>query len=212
VSAVLERLGAVRVVPVLTATDADEAERACAALLAGGLTTVEITFRTDAAVEAIRRVAEIDELLVGAGTILSPEQLASAAAAGARFGVAPGTSPSVIEAARASDVPFIPGVATASEIEQARALGCDVVKLFPASLLGGPAFVRAVAPVYRDVRFVPTGGVNPENVGAYLQLAAVLACGGTWICEPALLREGRFDEVERRAREAVELVALAAAA
>ena len=162
--------------------------------------------------EAIGRVAEIDELLVGAGTILSPEQLESAAEAGARFAVAPGTSPSVIEAARARDVPFIPGVATPSEIEQARALGCNVVKLFPASLLGGPAFVKAVAPVYRDVRFVPTGGVNPENLGAYLELSAVLACGGTWICEPALLREGRFDEVERRAREAVALVALGAAA
>jgi 2-dehydro-3-deoxyphosphogluconate aldolase / (4S)-4-hydroxy-2-oxoglutarate aldolase len=212
VSDVLERLGAVRVVPVLTATDADEAERACAALLEGGLSAVEITFRTDAAAEAIRRVAEIDELLVGAGTILSPEQLESAAEAGARFAVAPGTSSSVVEAARASDVPFIPGVATPSEIERARALGCNVVKLFPASLLGGPAFVKAVAPVYRDVRFVPTGGINPENLGAYLELPAVLACGGTWICEPALLREGRFDEVERRAREAVELVALAAAA
>jgi 2-dehydro-3-deoxyphosphogluconate aldolase/(4S)-4-hydroxy-2-oxoglutarate aldolase len=118
----------------------------------------------------------------------------------------------VIEAARTRGIPFVPGVATPSEIEQARALGCDVLKLFPASLLGGPTFVKAVAPVYRDVRFVPTGGVNPENLGAYLELPAVLACGGTWICEPALLREGRFDEVERRAREAVELVALAAAA
>jgi 2-dehydro-3-deoxyphosphogluconate aldolase/(4S)-4-hydroxy-2-oxoglutarate aldolase len=212
VSDVVERLGDVRVVPVLTATNAEEAERACAALLAGGLTAVEITFRTDAAADAIRRVAETSELLVGAGTILSPEQLASAADAGARFAVAPGTTPSVIEAARARGIPFVPGVATPSEIEQARALGCDVLKLFPASLLGGPAFVKAIAPVYRDVRFVPTGGVNPENLGAYLELTAVLACGGTWICEPALLREGRFDEVERRAREAVELVALAAAA
>jgi 2-dehydro-3-deoxyphosphogluconate aldolase / (4S)-4-hydroxy-2-oxoglutarate aldolase len=212
VSDVLEQLGAVRVVPVLTANDAEEAERACAALLAGGLGAVEITFRTEAAVAAIGRVAAMDGLLVGAGTILSPQQLASAADAGARFAVAPGTSPAVVEAARASGVPFIPGVATPSEIEQARALGCDVLKLFPASLLGGPAFVKAVAPVYRDVRFVPTGGVNPENLGAYLELPAVLACGGTWICEAALLREGRFDEVERRAREAVELVALAAAA
>jgi len=212
VSDVLERLGAVRVVPVLTAADADEAERACAALLAGGLTAVEITFRTAAAAEAIGRVADMDELLVGAGTILSPEQLASAVEAGASFAVAPGTSDDVIEAARAAGVPFVPGVATPSEIEHARALGCHVLKLFPASLLGGPAFVKAVAPVFQDVRFVPTGGVNPENLRAYLELPAVLACGGTWICEPALLREGRFDEVERRAREAVELVAAAVAA
>jgi 2-dehydro-3-deoxyphosphogluconate aldolase/(4S)-4-hydroxy-2-oxoglutarate aldolase len=212
VSDVLEQLGAIRVVPVLTATDAEEAERACAALLAGGLAAVEITFRTEAAAEAIRRVASMDGLIVGAGTVLSPQQLASAVDAGARFAVAPGTSPAVVEAAHASGVPFVPGVSTPSEIEEAHALGCDVLKLFPASLLGGPAFVKAVAPVYRDVRFVPTGGVNPENLGAYLELAAVLACGGTWICEAELLREGRFDEVERRAREAVELVGLAAAA
>ena len=211
-SDVLDRLGSVRVVPVLTAADADEAEQACAALLAGGLTAVEITFRTDAAADAIRRVAGMDGLLVGAGTILSPEQLAAAVDAGARFAVAPGTSPQVVAAARASGIPFVPGVATPSEIEAALALGCDVLKLFPASLLGGPAFVKAVAPVYRHVRFVPTGGVNPENLRAYLELPAVLACGGTWICEPALLRDGRFDEVERRAREALDLVALAAAA
>jgi 2-dehydro-3-deoxyphosphogluconate aldolase/(4S)-4-hydroxy-2-oxoglutarate aldolase len=212
VSDVLERLGAVRIVPVLTAANADEAERACTALLAGGLTAVEITFRTAAAAEAIGRVAGMDGLLVGAGTILSPEQLASAVEAGARFAVAPGTSPAVIEAARAGGVPFVPGVATPSEIEHARALGCHVLKLFPASLIGGPAFVKAVSPVFQDVRFVPTGGVNPENLRAYLELPAVLACGGTWICEPALLREGRFDEVERRAREALELVAPAASA
>jgi 2-dehydro-3-deoxyphosphogluconate aldolase/(4S)-4-hydroxy-2-oxoglutarate aldolase len=212
VSDVFERLQAVRVVPVLTASDADEAEQACAALLAGGLSAVEITFRTPAAADAISRVAEMDGLLVGAGTILSPAQLEAASEAGARFAVAPGTSAAVVEAARARGVPFVPGVATPSEIERARALGCDVLKLFPASLLGGPALVKAVAPVYPDVRFVPTGGVNPENLRAYLELPAVLACGGTWICEPALLRESRFDEVERRAREAVDLAALAAAA
>jgi 2-dehydro-3-deoxyphosphogluconate aldolase/(4S)-4-hydroxy-2-oxoglutarate aldolase len=212
VSDVLERLGGVRVVPVLTAADADEAERACTALLAGGLTAVEITFRTAAAADALQRVAGMDGLLVGAGTILSPAQLESAVEAGARFAVAPGTSAAVVHAAQASGIPFVPGVATPSEIEAARALGCDVLKLFPASLLGGPAYVKAVAPVYQDVRFVPTGGVSTENLGAYLELPSVLACGGTWICEQALLRESRFDEVERRAREAVELVALAVAA
>ena len=102
-------------------------------------------------------------------------------------------------------MPFVPGVATPSEIERARALGCRVLKVFPASLVGGPSFVKAVAAVYPDVRFVPTGGVHLENLTSYLELPSVLACGGTWMCEPALLRERRFDEVERRAREAVEL-------
>jgi 2-dehydro-3-deoxyphosphogluconate aldolase/(4S)-4-hydroxy-2-oxoglutarate aldolase len=194
---------------VLTAADADEAERAGEALLAGGLTSVEITFRTDAAADAIRRVARNDELLVGAGTILSPDQLALAVDAGARFAVAPGTNESVIDAARDAGIPFIPGVATPSEIERARARGCHVLKVFPASVLGGPAFLEAIGPVYRDVRFVPTGGVRPENVSSYLELPSVLACGGTWICEQTLLRERRFDEIERRAREAVELAAAA---
>jgi 2-dehydro-3-deoxyphosphogluconate aldolase / (4S)-4-hydroxy-2-oxoglutarate aldolase len=205
VSDVLEQLGTVRVVPVLTAADADDAERACHALLAGGLSVVEITFRTEAAADAIGRAASIDGLFVGAGTVLSPAQLAAAVDAGARFAVAPGTNVDVVEAAGEAGIPFVPGAATPSEIERARSLGCHVVKVFPASLVGGPAFVKAVSAVYPDVRFVPTGGVSPENLASYLELPSVLACGGSWICEQALLREGRFDEVERRARAAVEL-------
>jgi 2-dehydro-3-deoxyphosphogluconate aldolase / (4S)-4-hydroxy-2-oxoglutarate aldolase len=208
-SEVVERLAALRIVPVLTASDADEAERACHALLEGGLSVVEITFRTHAAADAIRRVSGIDGLLVGAGTVLSPEQLARALDAGARFAVAPGTNEAVVDAARSAGVPFIPGVATPSEIERARSLGCRELKVFPAALVGGPAFLKAVAPVFPDVRFVPTGGINPENLASYLELPSVLACGGTWICERKLLEERRFDEIERRAREAVALATVA---
>jgi 2-dehydro-3-deoxyphosphogluconate aldolase/(4S)-4-hydroxy-2-oxoglutarate aldolase len=208
-SDVVDRLAAARIVPVLTAADADEAERACEALLAGGLRCVEITFRTDAAADAIRRVARTGDVLVGAGTILAPDQLARAVDAGARFAVAPGTNDAVVDAARETGVSFFPGVATPSEIESARSRGCQVLKVFPASLLGGPAFLRAVAPVYPDVRFVPTGGIGAENLSSYLELPSVLACAGTWICERTLLRERRFDEVERRAREAVQRAAAA---
>lgn len=209
-SEVVERLAALRIVPLLTANDADEAERACHALLEGGLSVVEITFRTDAATEAIRRASGIGGLLVGAGTVLSPEQLARALDAGARFAVAPGTNDAVVDAARTADVPFVPGVATPSEIEHSRSLGCRVLKVFPASVVGGPAFLKAVAPVYPDIRFVPTGGVNPENLASYLELPSVLACGGSWICERKLLEEHRFDEITRRAQGAVELAAVAA--
>lgn len=201
-----------RIVPVLTASSADEAGRACEALLAGGLAAVEITFRTDAAAEAIRRAATFDGLLVGAGTVITPEQLERAAEAGARFAVAPGMNEDVVAAARDAGIPFIPGVATPTEIERGLALGCEALKLFPASLAGGAAFVQAVAPVYPAARFVPTGGVNAGNVGDYLRLPAVLACAGTWICDRELLREGRLDEVERRAREAVGLARAVAAA
>jgi len=207
----LEQLGNARVVPVLTAESAEDAERACHALLAGGISVVEITFRTAAAAEAIRRAAGIDGLLVGAGTVISTEQLEAAVDAGAQFAVAPGTTDEVVEAAGRAGVPFVPGAATPSEIEHVRALGCRVVKIFPASIVGGAAFVKAVAAVYQDVRFVPTGGVSPDNLGSYLELPSVLACGGTWICEAALLREGRFDEIERRARAAVELAGALAA-
>ena len=196
-----------RVVPVLTVESADDAERACEAVLAGGLASVEITFRTAAATEAIRRVAGIDGLEVGAGTVLSEAQLDEALDAGARFVVAPSTNATVVRAAQRAGVRFIPGVATPTEIEHAHSLGCDVVKIFPASLVGGPAFIRAVGAVFPDVKFLPTGGVNIENLADYLALPSVFACGGTWICETGLLRDGRFDEIERRARAAAAVVA-----
>jgi 2-dehydro-3-deoxyphosphogluconate aldolase/(4S)-4-hydroxy-2-oxoglutarate aldolase len=198
-----------RVVPVLTADNAEDAEHACRAILAGGLTSVEITFRTAAAVEAIRRASRIDGLEVGAGTVLSESQLEAAVDAGARFAVAPSLNEVVVRAAREAGFPYVPGVGTPTEIDRARELGCEIVKLFPASLVGGPAFVKAVSPVFPDVRYVPTGGINLENLAEYLALPSVFACGGTWICEPALVRAGRFDEIERRAREAAALVAAA---
>jgi 2-dehydro-3-deoxyphosphogluconate aldolase / (4S)-4-hydroxy-2-oxoglutarate aldolase len=170
-----------RVIPVVTAASADDAERACRALLADGLTTVEITFRTDAAVDAIRRVSQIDGLTVGAGTVLTVEQLHEAAAAGATFAVAPSTNADVIEAARRKGVQFVPGAATPTEIDRARSLGCDVIKIFPAAALGGPAFIRAVSAVFPDVRFIATGGITADNVEDYLALPSVLACGGTWL-------------------------------
>jgi 2-dehydro-3-deoxyphosphogluconate aldolase/(4S)-4-hydroxy-2-oxoglutarate aldolase len=200
---VIDALERARVLAVMTCDDPDQAEAAARALLAGGLSCVEIAFRTPAAAEALRRVSRIDGVLAGAGTILEPGQARAAAAAGARFAVAPGTSRPVVEACAETGLPFFPGVATPSEIETARALGCRVLKVFPASTLGGPAFLRAVSAPYRDVRFVPTGGVNAGNLRDFLAVSTVLACGGSWMVDSSLLREGRFEEVERLAREAV---------
>jgi 2-dehydro-3-deoxyphosphogluconate aldolase/(4S)-4-hydroxy-2-oxoglutarate aldolase len=170
-----------RVIPVLRVESPDDAEHTCRALLARGLTTVEITFRTEAAAEAIRRVSTIEGLRVGAGTVLSVEQLHAAIEAGARFAVAPSTSPAVVDAAQRAGIQFIPGAATPTEIDRARSLGCDVIKIFPASAVGGPAFIRAVSAVFPDVKFIPTGGITAENVDDYLALPSVLACGGTWL-------------------------------
>jgi 2-dehydro-3-deoxyphosphogluconate aldolase / (4S)-4-hydroxy-2-oxoglutarate aldolase len=170
-----------RVIPVLTAESADEAEQTCRALLADGLTTVEITFRTAAAADAIRRASAIEGLTVGAGTVLEEEQLEAAVEAGASFAVAPSTNPVVIDAARRAGIPFVPGAATPTEIERARSLGCDVIKIFPAAVLGGPAFIRAVSAVFPDVKFIPTGGITADTAADYLALPSVLACGGTWL-------------------------------
>jgi 2-dehydro-3-deoxyphosphogluconate aldolase/(4S)-4-hydroxy-2-oxoglutarate aldolase len=169
------------IIPVLTVESADEADRACRAFLERGLTTVEITFRTEAAGEAIRRAAAIDGLCVGAGTVTSERQLELALRAGARFAVAPGTDSKIVELAQRSGLLFVPGAATPTEIGHARSLGCELVKIFPASLLGGPAYIRAVSPVFPDVKFVPTGGVNETNVDEYLALPSVVACAGTWL-------------------------------
>jgi 2-dehydro-3-deoxyphosphogluconate aldolase/(4S)-4-hydroxy-2-oxoglutarate aldolase len=204
-SDVIRRLEQARIVPVLSVTDADQAEAACRALVAGGVTAVEITFRTDAAAAAILRVSAIAGLLVGAGTVLSQEQVSLAHEAGAQFAVAPGMNDSVVESARQLGLPFFPGVATPTEIEHARALGCLTLKVFPAATVGGVGFLNAVSSTYRDVRFIPTGGINADNLTTYLAVPAVLACGGSWLCESGLLRDGRFDEIERLAREAVQL-------
>lgn len=202
---ILELLGRVPVLAIGTVDDAGQAENAARALLAGGLSCIEIVFRSDAAADAIERLASIDGLLVGAGTLLTVAQVETAVRAGARFGVSPALDEEVVAACREYGLPFIPGVATPSEIQRARTFGIGVVKLFPASQLGGPAFVRAVSPVFPGIRFVPTGGIDAQAVSSYLALPAVLACGGTWILRPELLGAGRFDEVERLAREAAEL-------
>jgi len=196
---VVERLARVKVLPVLTVFDVRTVEATCRALADGGVSCVEITYRTVCANEAIVRASQIPGLMVGAGTVLDAEQAVAAAQAGARFAVAPGLSEPVLAAAHEIGLPFFPGVATPSEIDRARSTGCRVVKVFPVSSLGGPAFVRSVAAPYPDMRFIPTGGINDGTIGQYLELPAVLACGASWLCEQDLVAAGRFDEIRRRA-------------
>jgi 2-dehydro-3-deoxyphosphogluconate aldolase/(4S)-4-hydroxy-2-oxoglutarate aldolase len=201
---VLATLGRARVLPVVALDDASDVPDLCAALLAGGISTLEITFRTTAAAAALECAAEIEGITVGAGTVLTAEQARAAAKAGAAFAVAPGTDDDVVAACRELGLPFFPGIATPSELGHALRLGCTTVKVFPASTLGGPAFLRAVSATFPQARFLPTGGIDVGSLGSYLALPAVIACGGSWICEQRSIRERDFAGIERRARAATE--------
>ncbi|GAA3755007.1 bifunctional 4-hydroxy-2-oxoglutarate aldolase/2-dehydro-3-deoxy-phosphogluconate aldolase [Plantactinospora mayteni] len=200
---VTETIAATRILPVVVLEDAASAPALAAALTEGGLRAIEVTFRTAAAAEAIRLMAERPDLLVGAGTVLTPAQVDQAADAGARFVVSPGFSPAVVRHCQQRGLPVFPGAATATEIQMALDAGLETVKFFPAEQLGGVGMVKALAAPFRSVRFIPTGGVNTGNLGDYLALPAVLAVGGTWMVAPALLAEGRWDEVTRLTTAAV---------
>jgi 2-dehydro-3-deoxyphosphogluconate aldolase/(4S)-4-hydroxy-2-oxoglutarate aldolase len=192
-----------KIVPVVVLEDAGGAAPLAAALLDGGLRCAEVTFRTAAAADAIRVMAERAELFVGAGTVLTPAQVDQAVAAGARFIVSPGFGPAVVKHCQELGVPVYPGVATATEIQMALDAGIETVKFFPAEQLGGVPMLKALAAPFRSVRFIPTGGVSTANVASYLAVPAVVAVGGTWMVAPDLLAAGDWAEVTRRTRAAL---------
>jgi 2-dehydro-3-deoxyphosphogluconate aldolase / (4S)-4-hydroxy-2-oxoglutarate aldolase len=197
------------IVPVIAIDSPEAALPLADALLDGGLPVVEITFRTSAAAEAIRRISsQRPEVLVGAGTVLSAENLDAAIACGAKFGVAPGVNPAIVGRATQRGLPFVPGVATPSEIEQGLSLGCTVLKFFPSEALGGVTMLKVLSAPYAHtgVRFMPTGGVNMGNLVAYLGLKSVAAVGGTWIAKQEDIAAGRWTEIRDRCRESVAVV------
>jgi 2-dehydro-3-deoxyphosphogluconate aldolase/(4S)-4-hydroxy-2-oxoglutarate aldolase len=198
---VLLPLAATRVLAVVRAPSADSAVRAADALVAGGVTGIEITYSTPDAASAIRRVADRygDAVLIGAGTVTTPDQAAQAADAGARFLVSPGTRRRLTEAMRATGLLVLTGALTPSEVMAAVEYGADVVKIFPASL-GGPAFLRSLRGPFPDVPLMPTGGVTPDNLGEWLDAGAIAVGAGSDLVSTADLAAGRYDEVERRAR------------
>ena len=203
---ITRRLAALRLIPVVAIDEAEKAASLAAALVAGGLPCAEITFRTDAAVDAIARIALLGQVLVGAGTVLTVEQAERATSAGASFIVSPGLDAQVVEWCRERAVPVFPGVATPTELMRAVALGLDVVKLFPAEALGGMKTMQALAGPFPAVKFIPTGGIGEGNVAEWLASPRVLACGGSWMVEKSLIAAGNFDEIIRRVARAVELV------
>lgn len=203
----LETIAAARLVPVVVLDDARDAPALGAALVAGGLPVAEVTFRTPAAADAIRALSEREDLVVGAGTVLTVAQVDQAVAAGASFVVSPGLSRAVVERCREHGVLTLPGAVTATEVQAALELGITTVKFFPAATSGGPAAIAALAAPFAGVTFVPTGGIGPDDAGDYLRLPAVVAVGGSWMVPRARIRAGDLAEVRRLTTEAVARVA-----
>jgi 2-dehydro-3-deoxyphosphogluconate aldolase/(4S)-4-hydroxy-2-oxoglutarate aldolase len=200
----IEQIG---IIPVIKINSADHAVPLAKALLDGGIPIIEITFRTDAAAAAIERITgEVPDILVGAGTVLSPEQADKACAAGARFIMSPGFNPRVVRHCLDKGMLIVPGCATPSEIEQALEHGLDCVKFFPAEQIGGLAAIRAMSAPYGGLSFVPTGGIHAGNLREYLAFERVVACGGSWMADAALINAGDFAGIEELTREAVRLV------
>lgn len=206
----LEAIARARVVPVVVVDDAEQGVLVASALRDGGLPVAEVTFRTAGARAAIEAIArEVPDVLVGAGTVVNAGQVDEAVEAGARFLVSPGLSAAVVRRAQEVGVAVLPGVATPSDVIAALDLGLDAVKLFPANVVGGPVAVKAFSAPFPGLRFVPTGGVSAANLLDYLSLPSVLAAGGSWMVDAALVRAGDTAEITRRTREAVELAATA---
>lgn len=206
-NAVLEQFQKIGIIPVVVLDDAKDAEALGKALMEGGLPAAEVTFRTEAAEESIRIMAEkFPDMLVGAGTVLTTEQVDRAVAAGAKFIVSPGFNPKVVKYCIEKNIPVTPGTQTPSEMEQAIELGLDVVKFFPAEPAGGLNMIKAVSAPYTMLKFMPTGGINAENVKEYLAFNKILACGGSWMVKKDMIKNGEFDKIKDMVAEAAAIV------
>lgn len=205
VSETIHKMG---VVPVVVLNDAKDAAPLAKALCEGGLPCAEVTFRTEAAEESIRiMTTEYQDMFVGAGTVLTIEQVDRAVAAGAKFIVSPGFDPEIVDYCLSKDIPVYPGCITPSEVAQAVKRGLKVVKFFPAEQFGGVSTIKALAAPYVGVKFMPTGGVNAKNLESYLSCDKIVACGGSWMVKGDLVKEGKFDDIKNLVKEAVQLVA-----
>jgi 2-dehydro-3-deoxyphosphogluconate aldolase/(4S)-4-hydroxy-2-oxoglutarate aldolase len=204
---ILDTLGRLGLVPVVKIERAEDAIDLGRALLDGGLPCAEITFRTDAAEEAIRHISSsLPEIILGAGTVRSVDQADRAVSAGAKFIVSPGFNQKVVDWCLDNGVAVTPGVATPTEIDMATEVGLNVLKFFPAEAFGGIKTLKAISAPYGDVKFIPTGGISRDNLADYLALPSVHCCGGSWLVKGDLIAAGKFDEITRLAQEAVAVV------
>lgn len=203
----LKTLGKIGIVPVVVLNNSADAEPLAEVLIKGGLPCAEVTFRTDAAEESIKKIAKkYPNMFVGAGTVLSCKQADCAFDAGAKFIVSPGLNPKVVEHCLKKGYPICPGVMTPTEIELALSFGLDVVKFFPAEPAGGLKMIKALSAPYTNLKFMPTGGINESNVKDYLSFEKILACGGSWMVKGSLISEKKFDEIEKLTSDAANIV------
>lgn len=201
-----EQFAEVGVVPVVVLNDAKDALPLAKALVEGGLPCAEVTFRTDAAEESIRQMSEAYlDMLVGAGTVLTIDQVDRAVGAGAKFIVSPGFDPEIVDYCLSKDIPVFPGCATPTEVAQAVKRGMKVVKFFPAEQAGGVAMIKAMAAPYTMVKFMPTGGISAKNLADYLSFDKILCCGGSWMVKGDLIKAGEFDKIRELTKEAAAL-------
>ena len=203
----IKKISDIGVVPVIKIDNAKDAVPLANALKKGGICCAEVTFRTDAAEEAIRLISqEFPDFLVAAGTVLTPKQADVAMAAGASFIVSPGLNPVVVKHCIEKGYPIIPGVCTPSEVEMGMSLGLSYLKFFPAEAAGGVNMIKSMAAPYTKIKFMPTGGIGPKNLADYLNCKAVIACGGSWMVPGDMITAGKFDEIEKLTAEAVALL------
>jgi len=202
----VNQMGGHQLVPVIVMDCSDNGKPLAEALIAGGLPVAEVTMRTPAALGAMKEIGAYDEILLGAGTVLTADQVDMAVDVGAKYIICPGMHESVIERCLELDVLVIPGVITPSDIAKAMSYGLELVKFFPAESFGGAKTLKAMAAPYGDMRFVPTGGINAGNVMDYLSMPSVVACGGSWMVERGLIQDGNFEEIKTRVAGAVQLV------
>ncbi len=195
-----------KVVPVVVLDDAKDAEPLAKALVEGGLPCAEVTFRTEAAAESIRIMTEVyPDMLVGAGTVLTTEQVDKAVESGAKFIVSPGFDPEIVDYCIAKNIPVFPGCISPSEVAQAVKRGLKVVKFFPAEQSGGLAMIKAMAAPYHMLKFMPTGGINTENLKEYLACDKILCCGGSWMVKGDMIKAGEFEKIKKLTQEAKKL-------
>ena len=205
-NSVLQRVYEIGIIPVIAFNSADEALPLCKALMDGGLPAAEVTFRTACAAECIAAMAEAEpEMCVGAGTVLTVEQVEQARAAGAKFIVSPGLNPTTVKHCQEIGIPVCPGTANPSDIEVALSLGLKTVKFFPAEAAGGLKYIKSIAAPYVDMKFMPTGGVNEKNLLDYLSFNKIICCGGSWMVKEDLIKSGSFDKITDMTKEATAL-------